>query len=122
MRVAPMALPRIADQPVVGFASVLELLVDVDVDVDVDVLSCPTGAELEEMTCSLPTTAPETYSSRNARLYSAYLHSPKKPSVPILKDSTGGTRASAAKRDDACKIVPSPPNVETRSTLWARAG
>ena len=124
MRLAPMALPRIADQPVdfgsAGVFSFVSAVLVVVVDVVVDDASSGLS-DPEEATCSFPATAPETYSSRNARLYSAYLHSPKKPSVPMLKDSTGGTRDSAAKRDDACRIVPSPPKVETRSTLSARA-
>jgi len=36
--------------------------------------------------------------------------------VPIEKLNTGGT-APALKRDDACNMVPSPPNVTTKSIL-----
>jgi hypothetical protein len=36
--------------------------------------------------------------------------------VPIEKLNTGGT-APALKRDDACNMVPSPPNVTTKSML-----
>ena len=36
--------------------------------------------------------------------------------MPIEKLNTGGT-APALKRDDACNMVPSPPNVTTKSIL-----
>lgn len=42
----------------------------------------------------------------------------KKPKVPIEKLSTGGT-APTLNSDDACKIVPSPPSVTTRSIFSA---
>lgn len=61
--------------------------------------------------------APETKTSRKARLYSANFHSPRNPSVPILNDRTGGTLLAVAKREAACRIVPSPPSVDVRSTL-----
>src|SRR5947207_1202967 len=61
------------------------------------------------------------YTSRNARLYSVNFHSPRKPSVPILKDRIGGTTLDAANRDEAWRIVPSPPNVTTMSTLSRNA-
>ena len=118
-RPAPIALPRIADQPFLVADDVVAAAAAAAASFS-DLCSCCTfeseGRE-EETTCSLSTTAPETYSSRNARLYSAYFHSPRKPSVPMLKDRIGGTRASAAKRNEACRMVPSPPKVETRSTL-----
>lgn len=38
----------------------------------------------------------------------------RKPSVPIEKLSTGGT-AAVLNNEDACRIVPSPPRVTTRS-------
>lgn len=35
----------------------------------------------------------------------------------MLKESIGGTWSSVLKRDDACRIVPSPPRVVTISTF-----
>ena len=40
--------------------------------------------------------------------------------MPRLKERIGGTEALCAKRDDACRIVPSPPKVLVRSTLRGR--
>lgn len=57
------------------------------------------------------------YISRNARLYSANLNSPRKPSVPMLKDRMGGTRGVLEKSAEARSIVPSPPKVVVISTL-----
>jgi hypothetical protein len=42
----------------------------------------------------------------------------RKPSVPMEKLKTGGT-APVLNREDACKIVPSPPRVTTKSMLSA---
>lgn len=38
----------------------------------------------------------------------------------MLNARMGGTEADVANREEACKIVPSPPNVVVRSTFWAR--
>lgn len=65
--------------------------------------------------------APDIYTSLNARLYSLNFHSPRKPSVPMLNDSMGGTLAVDVKREEARRIVPSPPSVATRSTLSCRS-
>lgn len=61
------------------------------------------------------------YTSRKARLYSENFHSLKNPKVPILNDRTGGTLKHVAKRDDARRIVPSPPRVMIRSILSCNA-
>lgn len=53
-------------------------------------------------------------------MYSANFHSPRKPSVPMLKDRIGGTEGVVEKRDEACRIVPSPPRVVVKSTFSAR--
>ena len=37
----------------------------------------------------------------------------------MLKESMGGTEAAVAKREEACRIVPSPPKVAIKSTFWA---
>lgn len=66
--------------------------------------------------------APDMKTSRNARLCSWNFHSPRKPSVPMPNDRIGGTEAAVANRDDARRIVPSPPSVETRSTLSWKDG
>jgi len=40
----------------------------------------------------------------------------------MLKERIGGTSAMVAKSAAACRIVPSPPSVETRSTFsWSDA-
>ncbi len=44
----------------------------------------------------------------------------RKPRVPILKESMGGTEGVVAKREEAWRIVPSPPKVAVTSTFWAR--
>jgi len=38
----------------------------------------------------------------------------------MLKLRMGGTRVVVAKREEACRIVPSPPKVVVRSTFWGR--
>lgn len=38
----------------------------------------------------------------------------------MLKERIGGTEGDLAKRDEARRMVPSPPNVATRSTLEER--
>lgn len=38
----------------------------------------------------------------------------------MLKERIGGTEGDSAKRDEARRMVPSPPNVATRSTLEER--
>lgn len=53
-------------------------------------------------------------------MYSENFHSPKNPSVPILKDSIGGTLTSVLNKDDACRMVPSPPSVVAMSTFAGR--
>ena len=40
--------------------------------------------------------------------------------MPMLKESIGGTEGMVAKREEACRIVPSPPNVAVKSTFWER--
>lgn len=35
----------------------------------------------------------------------------------MLKASIGGTESEVANKDDACKMVPSPPKVAVRSTF-----
>jgi len=41
----------------------------------------------------------------------------------MLKDRMGGTRDVVEKREEACRMVPSPPRVVIRSTLeWRREG
>jgi len=67
-----------------------------------------------------PRGAPDMYSSRKARLCSGNFHSPRKPRVPMLKERMGGTEAVVAKREEAWRIVPSPPKVVVRSTFGAR--
>ena len=57
------------------------------------------------------------YASRKARLKSLNFHSPRKPRVPMLKERTGGTEMVEEKREEARRMVPSPPNVVTRSVL-----
>jgi hypothetical protein len=42
--------------------------------------------------------------------------------VPILKDRTGGTEVVVEKRDEAWRMVPSPPNVATKSVLACMDG
>ena len=113
-RPAPIALPRMADQPDVAGMPDEDELVSFDV-------ACKPLVSVPETIFSLPIVAPETYTSRNARLYSAKFHSPRKPSVPMVNESTGGTCSSEAKRDEAWRMVPSPPKVETRSTLRGRS-
>lgn len=39
--------------------------------------------------------------------------------MPMLKERMGGTLSDLAKREDAWRIVPSPPKVVTKSTVWA---
>lgn len=39
--------------------------------------------------------------------------------MPMLKESIGGTSEVVAKREEARRMVPSPPNVAVRSTFWA---
>lgn len=54
---------------------------------------------------------------RDQNWYSAIFDSrkgSKNPKVPMEKLRTGGT-APTLNNEDACKIVPSPPNVTTRS-------
>ena len=41
--------------------------------------------------------------------------------MPMLKLRIGGTEAVVAKREEAWRIVPSPPKVAVRSTFWGRA-
>ena len=65
----------------------------------------------------LPPPAPDMYTSLKARLNSENFHSPRKPSVPMLKDRIGGTVGVAEKSDDACRMVPSPPSVVAMSVL-----
>jgi hypothetical protein len=50
-------------------------------------------------------------------LYSLNFHSPRKPRVPILNESTGGTFGEEANSADAWRIVPSPPKVDIKSTF-----
>lgn len=38
----------------------------------------------------------------------------------MLKESIGGTEGVVAKREEAWRIVPSPPKVAVKSTFWAR--
>ncbi len=38
----------------------------------------------------------------------------------MLKARIGGTEFDVANRAEACRMVPSPPNVVVRSTFWAR--
>ena len=59
----------------------------------------------------------ERYVSRNARRWSANFHSPRNPSVPNVNDRIGGTEVVVEKREEACRIVPSPPKVVMRSAL-----
>ena len=40
--------------------------------------------------------------------------------MPMLKDSIGGTWVVVAKREEACRIVPSPPKVLVMSTFRSR--
>lgn len=40
--------------------------------------------------------------------------------MPMLKDRIGGTEGVVEKRDEACRIVPSPPRVVVKSTFSAR--
>lgn len=42
--------------------------------------------------------------------------------MPMLNDRMGGTSQDVLKREDACRIVPSPPKVVVRSIFWARKG
>lgn len=42
----------------------------------------------------------------------------RKPRVPMEKLKTGGT-APALNREDAWRMVPSPPRVTTKSIFWA---
>lgn len=37
----------------------------------------------------------------------------------MLKDKIGGTSGEVAKSEEACRIVPSPPNVAVKSTFSA---
>ena len=60
---------------------------------------------------------PLMYTSRHARLYSANFHSVRKPSVPRLKLRIGGTEAVCENKEEACRMVPSPPNVAMRSVF-----
>lgn len=48
-------------------------------------------------------------------------HSFRKPNVPMLKLKIGGTEGEVAKRDEARRMVPSPPKVVIRSTLSANS-
>ena len=64
--------------------------------------------------------APDMYSSLKARLCSGNFHSFRKPRVPILKDRIGGTERVVLKREEAWRMVPSPPKVAARSTLRVR--
>lgn len=64
--------------------------------------------------------APDIYSSLKALLCSGNFHSLRKPRVPILNESIGGTEGTVAKREEARRIVPSPPNVAVKSTFWVR--
>ena len=41
--------------------------------------------------------------------------------MPILKESIGGTDGAVAKREEARRIVPSPPKVAVKSTFWVRS-
>lgn len=61
--------------------------------------------------------APDMYSSLKALLCSGNFHSFRKPRVPILKERIGGTEGVVLKREEAWRIVPSPPNVAVRSTF-----
>lgn len=38
----------------------------------------------------------------------------------MLKESIGGTEGAVAKREEAWRIVPSPPKVVVKSTFWER--
>lgn len=49
-------------------------------------------------------------------------HSERKPRVPMLKERMGGTEGVVAKREEAWRMVPSPPKVVVRSTLVERGG
>ena len=40
--------------------------------------------------------------------------------MPILKESIGGTEGVVAKREEARRMVPSPPKVAVKSTFWVR--
>ena len=51
---------------------------------------------------------------------SANLYSERKPRVPRLKERIGGTEVEVEKREEAWRIVPSPPNVVARSVFWWR--
>jgi hypothetical protein len=61
------------------------------------------------------------YNSLNALLNSPNFHSFRNPNVPMLKLRIGGTEGEVAKRDEARRMVPSPPKVAIRSTLSANA-
>jgi hypothetical protein len=106
-RAGPIDFPRIDDQPVIAAVS---------------------SSEERDRTCGCfwswkrcdPAAAPDMYTSRKARLYSANFHSPRKPRVPMLKDSIGGTLVVVENKEDAWRIVPSPPRVVVMSTFLGR--
>ena len=97
--VGPRVFPRTEDQPVRPFDEALPELGD----------DWRAACRSEE--------APDMYTSRNARLYSENFHSPRKPSVPMLNDRTGGTLLAVVNSDAEWRMVPSPPKVTIKSTL-----
>ncbi|KAG5290537.1 hypothetical protein I7I50_00321 [Histoplasma capsulatum G186AR] len=105
---APMDFPRTEVQPSAGEGSVVE---DTDGPFSAAIL-CPWRTNRDARS---PGPAPDMYTSLKAPLYSENFHSPRKPNVPILKARIGGTSLDVAKKEDARRMVPSPPSVTVRS-------